>query len=53
MARPLKIKYEGAFSPIKARGNEWKKSFFTRSEYDKFELYYLASEGIGVFLELG
>jgi REP element-mobilizing transposase RayT len=39
MARPLRIKYEGAFYHITARGNERKKIFFAKSDYAKFKEY--------------
>lgn len=39
MARPLRIVYEGAFYHITARGNERKKIFLTRKDYEKFLSY--------------
>ncbi len=36
MARPLRIVYEGAFYHITARGNERKKIFLSRKDYEKF-----------------
>ena len=36
MARPLRIEYEGAFYHIAARGNERKKIFLSRADYEKF-----------------
>jgi len=36
MARPLRIEYEGAFYDIVARGNEGKKVFLSKSDYEKF-----------------
>jgi len=36
MARPLRIEYEGAFYHVTARGNERKKIFRTRGDYEKF-----------------
>jgi REP element-mobilizing transposase RayT len=39
MARPLRIEYEGAFYHVTARGNERKKIFFSKSDYDKFKEY--------------
>ena len=37
MARPLRIEYPGAFYHITARGNERKKIFFAKSDYDRFK----------------
>lgn len=39
MARPLRIQYEHAFYHITGRGNERKKVFFTKADYDKFKEY--------------
>lgn len=39
MARPLRIEYEGAFYHVTCRGNERKKIYFGRSDYDKFRSY--------------
>ena len=39
MARPLRIEYEGAFYHVTARGNEWRKIFFSRKDYEKFKEY--------------
>lgn len=39
MSRPLRIRYEGAFYHITARGNERKRVFFAKSDYDKFKEY--------------
>ena len=39
MARPLRIKYKGAFYHITARGNEREKIFFAKSDYAKFKEY--------------
>jgi hypothetical protein len=36
MARPLRINYEGAFHHITARGNERRKIFLSKADYDKF-----------------
>jgi REP element-mobilizing transposase RayT len=36
MARPLRIDYEGAFQHITARGNEHKRIFISRVDYEKF-----------------
>lgn len=37
MARPLRIEYLGAFYHITARGNERKRIFFTKSDYERFK----------------
>jgi len=51
MARPLRIKYEGAFYHITARGNERKKIFFAKSDYAKFKEYLKeAQDRYGYFL---
>ena len=39
MARPLRIEYEGAFYHITARGNERKKVFFSKADYERFKAY--------------
>lgn len=39
MARPLRIEYEGAFYHITSRGNEPKRIFFSKGDYDKFKEY--------------
>jgi putative transposase len=39
MARPLRITYEGAFYHVTARGNERKKIFLSRTDYEKFLCY--------------
>ena len=36
MARPLRIEYEGAFYHVTARGNERKKVFLSKADYEKF-----------------
>ena len=38
MARPLRIEYKGAFYHITARGNERKRIFFSKADYDKFKV---------------
>lgn len=40
MARPLRIAFEGAFYHVTARGNERRKIFLSRRDYEKF-LFYL------------
>lgn len=39
MARPLRIEYEGAVYHVTARGNERKKIFFSKTDYNKFIQY--------------
>jgi len=39
MARPLRIAYDGALYHVTARGNERRKVFFTRRDYEKFLEY--------------
>ena len=36
MARPLRIEYEGAFYHVVARGNEGKRTFRSKADYEKF-----------------
>ena len=36
MARPLRIEYEGAFYHITARGNERKRIYFGRADFEMF-----------------
>ncbi len=36
MARPLRIEYEGAFYHITARGNEKRRVFLSKADYEKF-----------------
>lgn len=39
MARPVRIEYEGALYHVTARGNERRKIFFSKSDYQKFKEY--------------
>lgn len=39
MARALRIEYEGAVYHVTARGNERRKIFFSRKDYEKFKEY--------------
>lgn len=39
MARPLRIEYEGALYHVTSRGNEKRKVFFSRKDYEKFKEY--------------
>ncbi len=36
MARPVRIEYEGAFYHVTARGNDRKKVFLSKADYEKF-----------------
>lgn len=44
MARPWRIEYEGAFYHVTARGNERKRIFFGKGDYDKFKKYLLDAQ---------
>lgn len=44
MARPLRIEYEGAFYHVTARGNERKKIFYSKADYEKFRHYLKEGE---------
>ena len=48
MARPLRIKYEGAVYHITARGNERKRIFFAASDYTKFKEFLREAQEKGV-----
>lgn len=51
MARPLRIEYEGALYHVTARGNERRKTFFTRRDYEKFLEYMDEARGkFGIIL---
>jgi REP element-mobilizing transposase RayT len=39
VARPLRIEYEGALYHVTSRGNEKRKVFFSRKDYEKFKEY--------------
>ena len=39
MARPMKKECEGAFYHITARGNDRKRIFFSKADYEKFKDY--------------
>lgn len=39
VARPLRVEYEGAVYHITSRGNEQRKIFFSRKDYEKFKEY--------------
>ncbi len=44
MARPLRIEYEGAVYHITARGNDRKKIFFSKIDYNKFTQYLIEAK---------
>ncbi|RLC83857.1 MAG: transposase, partial [Chloroflexi bacterium] len=39
MARPLRIEYPGAFYHVTARGNERRRIFYGKGDYEKFRTY--------------
>jgi len=39
MARALRIEYEGAVYHVTVRGNERRKIFFSKRDYEKFKEY--------------
>ncbi len=39
MARPLRIEYKGAFYHVTSRGNERKRIFYAKTDYDQFKDY--------------
>jgi REP element-mobilizing transposase RayT len=46
MARPLRIEFEGVVYHVTARGNERRKIFFSKKDYEKFKKY-IAEEVVG------
>lgn len=44
MARPLRIEYEGAVYHVTVRGNERRKIFFSRRDYEKFKEYLVEAK---------
>ena len=44
MARPLRIEYEGALYHITARGNERKRIYFGKADYERFKKYLSEAE---------
>jgi REP element-mobilizing transposase RayT len=51
LARPLRIEYAGAFYHVTARGNERKKIFFSKRDYQKFKEYLVdAKKKYGIVL---
>jgi len=45
MARPLRIEYEGVFYHVTARGNERRKIFFSKPDYERFKDYLRKAQG--------
>ena len=45
MARPLRIEYEGAFYHVTSRGNERRKVFYAKADYEKFIFYLRDAQG--------
>lgn len=45
MARPLRIEFEGAVYHVTARGNERRKIFFSKRDYEKFKEYIAEAQG--------
>jgi putative transposase len=39
MARPLRMEYEGAFYHVTARGNERRRIYYGKADYEKFKTY--------------
>lgn len=39
MARPLRIEFEGAVYHVTARGNEKRKIFFSKRDFEKYQEY--------------
>ena len=39
MARPLRIEYKGAFYHVASRGNDQRKIYSAKTDYEKFESY--------------
>jgi REP-associated tyrosine transposase len=50
MARPLRVEYEGAVYHVTARGNERRKIFFTKRDFQKFKEFLAAGESKYGFL---
>jgi putative transposase len=51
MARPLRIEYKGAFYHVTSRGNERRKIYYAKSDYEKFKSYLRdAQDKYGFFL---
>ena len=50
MTRPLRIEYEGAVYHVTARGNERRKIFFTKRDFQKFKEFLAAGESKYGFL---
>ncbi len=41
MVRPLRIQYKGVFYHLTARGNDRKRIFFSKGDYEKFKKYFV------------
>jgi len=39
MARPLRIEYEGAYYHVTSRGNERRRIYYSKADYEKFKAY--------------
>ncbi len=51
MARPLRVEFEGAVYHVTARGNERRKIFYAKRDYERFKEYLIfAQERFGCFL---
>ncbi len=46
MARPLRIEYEGAFYHVTSRGNERKRIFSAKADYNQFKRYLQKAQEI-------
>jgi REP element-mobilizing transposase RayT len=44
MARPIRIEFEGAVYHVTSRGNERRKIFFSRKDYEKFKEYIVEAK---------
>jgi putative transposase len=44
MARPLRIEYEGAFYHVTARGNERRRIYYSKTDYEKFKAYLAGAQ---------
>ncbi len=44
MARPLRIEFEGALYHVTARGNERRRIFFTKRDFEKFKEYMVGTQ---------
>jgi len=44
MARPLRIEYKGAFYHVTARGNERRRIYYSKTDYEKFKAYLAGAQ---------